>query len=142
MRSWNNTAIGTPNGYASNLFVKQLFGSAIPAKGIEIQAGGLGIVKGENSEITSYDNDGYIEGERVSIKRPRTFHVDELSVSVGYLGDSKTVEPLAAAPPARRDQLLSGVRGEAFREPSGIVARHHDRRRSDDPSKRVQREHA
>jgi len=91
VRSWNNTAIGTPNGYTSNLFVKQLYGSAIPAKGLEIQAGGLGIVRGENSEVTSYDNDGYIEGERVTIKRPRTFYVDELSVTVGYLGDSKTV---------------------------------------------------
>ncbi|HET9830889.1 MAG TPA: hypothetical protein VFP91_04250 [Vicinamibacterales bacterium] len=90
VRSWNNTSIGTPNGYTSNLFVKQLFGSAAPVNGLEIQAGGLGIVRGESSEITSYDYDGYIEGERVTIKRPRTFHVDELSVTVGYLGDSKT----------------------------------------------------
>jgi hypothetical protein len=91
VRSWNNTSIGTPNGYTSNLFVKQLFGSAIPAKGLEIQAGGLGIVRGENSEITSYDYDGYIEGERVTINRPSAFHVDELSMTIGYLGDAKTV---------------------------------------------------
>jgi hypothetical protein len=94
VRGWNNTqvgsAAGTPDGYASNIFVKQLFASAAPANGIEIQAGGLGIVKGENTEITSYDNDGYIVGERVSVKRPRTFHVDELSVTMAYLGDSKT----------------------------------------------------
>jgi hypothetical protein len=94
VRGWNNTqvgfAAGTPDGYASNLFVKQLFASAAPAKGVEVQAGGLGIVKGENSEVTSYDNDGYIVGERVSVKRPRTFHVDELSVTTAYLGDSKT----------------------------------------------------
>jgi len=91
VRSWNNTAIGTPNGYTSNLFLKQLFGSAAPVKGLEIQAGGLGIVRGENSEITSYDNDGYLVGERVSVRRPGTFHVDELSATAGYLGDSKTV---------------------------------------------------
>jgi hypothetical protein len=94
VRGWNNTAIGTaagtPHEYASNIFVKQLFVSAAPAKGLEIQAGGLGIVKGENTEITSYDNDGYIVGERVSVKRPRTFHVDELSVTMAYLGDSKS----------------------------------------------------
>lgn len=94
VRGWNNTqfgsAAGTPDGYASNVFVKQLFASAAPAKGVEIQAGGLGIMKGENTEITSYDNDGYIVGERVSVKRPRTFHVDELSMTMAYLGDSKT----------------------------------------------------
>jgi hypothetical protein len=91
VRSWNNTSIGTPNGYTSNLFLKQLFGSAAPVKGLEIQAGGLGIVRGESSEITSYDYDGYIEGERVTIKRPSAFHVDELSMTIGYLGDAKTV---------------------------------------------------
>lgn len=90
VRGWNNTAYGTPNGYASNLFVKQLFASAAPVKGLEIQTGGLFIAKGESTEITSYDNDGYIVGERVSIKRPRTLHVDELSVTLAYLGDSTT----------------------------------------------------
>jgi hypothetical protein len=88
VRGWNNTAYGTPNGFASNLFVKQLFASASPVKGLEIQAGGLSIIRGENTEITSYDNDGYMVGERVSVKRPRTFHVDELSLPVGYLGDA------------------------------------------------------
>ena len=91
VRSWNNTSIGTPNGYTSNLFFKQLFGSATPVKGLEIQAGGLGIVRGESSEITSYDYDGYVEGERVTITRPRGLHVDELSMTIGYLGDAKTV---------------------------------------------------
>ena len=90
VRGWNNTAYGTPNGFTSNLFVKLLFGSAAPVKGLEIQAGGLGIVKGESTEITSYDNDGYIVGERISVKQPRTLHVDELSITVAYFGDSKT----------------------------------------------------
>jgi len=94
VRGWNNTAIGTaagtPHEYSSNILVKQLFASATPANGVEIQAGGLGIVKGENTEVTSYDNDGYMLGERVSVKRPRTFRVDELSLTVGYLGDSTT----------------------------------------------------
>jgi len=91
VRSWNNTSIGTPNGYTSNLFLKLLYGSATPVKGLEIQAGGLGIVRGESSEITSYDYDGYVEGERVTISRPRGLHVDELSMTIGYLGDAKTV---------------------------------------------------
>jgi hypothetical protein len=90
VKGWNNTSLGTPSGFTSAVFVKQLFASASPLKGIEIQAGGLGIARGENSEITSYDNDGYMVGERVSIKRPGTLHVDELSITMGYLGDSST----------------------------------------------------
>jgi hypothetical protein len=90
VRSWNNTAFGTPNGFSSAVFVKQLFASASPLTGIEVQAGGLGIARGENSEVTSYDNDGYMVGERVTVRRPRTLHVDELSVTMGYLGDSTT----------------------------------------------------
>jgi hypothetical protein len=90
VKGWNNTAFGTPSGFTSAVFVKQLFASASPLKGIEIQAGGLGIARGENSEVTSYDNDGYMVGERVTVKRPRTLHVDELSVTMGYLGDSTT----------------------------------------------------
>ena len=59
-------------------------------KGLEIQAGGLAIAKGESTEITSYDNDGCIVGARVSVKRPRKLHVDELSMTVAYFGDSHT----------------------------------------------------
>jgi len=90
VKGWNNTALGTPSGFSSAVFVKQLFVSASPLKGIEIQAGGLGIARGENSEVTSYDNDGYMIGERITLKQPRTLHVDELSVTTGYLGDSTT----------------------------------------------------
>jgi hypothetical protein len=90
VKGWNNTAFGTPSGFSSAVFVKQLFASASPLKGIEIQAGGLGIARGENSEVTSYDNDGYMVGERITLKRPRTLYVDELSVTTGYLGDSTT----------------------------------------------------
>ena len=90
VKGWNNTAFGTPSGFTSAVFVKQLFASASPLKGIEIQAGGLGIARGENSEMTSYDNDGYMVGERVVVKQPRALHVDELSVTMGYLGDSNT----------------------------------------------------
>src|SRR5215831_2483276 len=90
VKGWNNTSLGTPSGFTSAVFVKQLFASASPLKGIEFQAGGLGIARGENSEVTSYDNDGYMVGERVTVKRPGTLRVDELSVTMGYLGDSTT----------------------------------------------------
>ena len=42
------------------------------------------------SEITTYDNDGYIAGERLSIKRPENFFFDEASVTYAYIGDLYT----------------------------------------------------
>ncbi len=85
--SWNNTGAGTGDPF-TNLYLKQLYFAAKPIKGVELQYGGLYLLRGETSEITSYDNDGYIMGERLSIKRPRDLFFDELSVTYGYLGDT------------------------------------------------------
>jgi hypothetical protein len=71
----------------TNLYLKHLFLSAQPFTGIEIQYGGLGLLRGESSEITTYDNDGYIVGERVSLKLPKRLFFDEIAVTYAYLGD-------------------------------------------------------
>lgn len=87
--TWNNTGWGTGTGQ-SNLALKQLFFTAAPVNGIEVQAGGLYVVRGESTEITSYDDDGFIVGERISLKRPGKFFFDEISVTYAYLGDTNT----------------------------------------------------
>jgi hypothetical protein len=87
--SWNNTGLGIGD-YAGDLSIKQLYAAAQPVKGLELSAGGLYVNRGESTEITSYDNDGFLVGERVVVKRPRTVYVDELSVTGGYLGDTTT----------------------------------------------------
>jgi hypothetical protein len=87
--SWENAGPGTGDGDV-NVGVRYLYVSAAPMKGLEFQAGGLGLVRGESTEITSYDNDGYIVGERVTVKQPARFFFDEISVSAGYLGDTST----------------------------------------------------
>jgi hypothetical protein len=77
---WNLRGI---SDHSSNrLFLKQLFLTAKPHDGIEFQYGGLGIVRGESSEITSYDNDGYLMGQRLTI--------GDVIVTAGYLGDFRT----------------------------------------------------
>jgi hypothetical protein len=83
---YNNTGWGMGNSSAM-LYLKQLYLSAAPVKGLELQFGGLGILRGEVTEITSYDNDGYIAGERLTLKRPRELFFDEISVTYAYLGD-------------------------------------------------------
>lgn len=84
--SWDDTGVGTGEPDWS-FAVRQLYASARPIEGLEVQAGGLGLSRGENTEITSFDNDGFIVGERVSVKRPRELLFDEISVTAGYLGD-------------------------------------------------------
>jgi hypothetical protein len=86
--SWNNTGggIGT---FAGDFNVKQLFIAAEPVTGLEFQAGGLYMTRGENTEITSYDNDAYIVGERVTYRRPQG-RFAQVVATVGHIGDYRS----------------------------------------------------
>jgi hypothetical protein len=80
---------GLRDGQSSNrMFLKQLFVTGKPLSGVEFQYGGLPIVRGESSEITSYDNDGYLMGQRLTLAPKRV--VDELTLTAGYLGDFRS----------------------------------------------------
>lgn len=83
---WNNTGWGTGD-LQTNIFVKHLYFDAKPVKPVEIQFGGIPLNNGENTEITGYDNDAYLTGERIVIRAPKQVWFDEISVSNGYLGD-------------------------------------------------------
>lgn len=83
---WSNTGIGT-GVRKQTLNVKQLFVAATPVTGVELQVGSLYVVRGESSEMTHYDNDGFVTGERLTIRRPRQLWLDEISVSHGFFGD-------------------------------------------------------
>ncbi len=80
-----------PNSGGYNIFLRQLYFSAKPIKGLEFQVGSLPILKGQNSETTSFDDDGYVAGERVSIKRPDKFWFDEISLTQGFMGKTDRV---------------------------------------------------
>ena len=85
--SWENSGVGT--GDADwNPAVRHFYVAGKPAKGLELQVGGLAMARGESSEITSYDNDGFMVGERVSVQRRAQLYFDEIAVTVGYLGDT------------------------------------------------------
>lgn len=84
--SWNNLGPGTGKPQ-SNVYLKQFYFDAKLNKKIEVQIGGLSINSGENSEATTYDNDGYITGERVIIRDPKSIYFDEISATNAYFGD-------------------------------------------------------
>ena len=86
-RRHDSPAGGTTPGGASmtrrRISRSRLYFAAIPVQGVEGQYGGLYIVKGESTELTTYDEDGYIIGERVSVRRPKELFFDEISATVG-----------------------------------------------------------
>jgi hypothetical protein len=86
---WNNSGAGTGD-LVTNLYLKHLWVEAKPFEGVQLQVGSLAIQRGESTEITSYDNDGYITGERLSLKQPKLFWFDEVAVTYGHLGDLNT----------------------------------------------------
>ena len=86
---WNATGWGTGDAQ-SRFFLKQLYLSAKPVSGLEVQYGGFGFVRGQSTEVTTYDNDGYLTGERIILTRPRNLYFNEISITAGYLGDFTT----------------------------------------------------
>ncbi len=91
---WDNTGWGIAEAQKNFAFKASYF-SAIPVAGVEAQYGGLYILKGESSELTTYDEDGYIIGQRVSVKRPKQFYLDEISGTVGYLAADASEIPVS-----------------------------------------------
>ena len=91
---WDNTGWGLA-GAQKNLAFKAVYASAVPLTGIEAQYGGLYILKGESTEVTTYDEDGYVIGQRVSVRRPKQLFLDELSVTVGYLAADPREIPIS-----------------------------------------------
>jgi len=83
---WNNTGWGT-GPPQTNFYVKQLYFDAKPTKKFELQVGGLEFNRGEATEAVTYDNDGYLTGERITVRAPKQIFFDEISATNAYLGD-------------------------------------------------------
>jgi hypothetical protein len=84
------TQAGFYNSGGGQVYLRQLFLTAEPVRGIEFQFGGFAINHGVNSEATSYDDDGYMTGERVTVERPKQLWLSEVSYTRGFLGDLYT----------------------------------------------------
>ena len=105
--SWNNTGggIGTFSGVFN---LKQLFAQAEPIEGLEFQAGGLHMNRGEMAEHLTYDSDAYIVGERVTV-RPSHGRITRIAVTAGHFGDYREVNVFK-----RLDRLTNVNYGQAL----------------------------
>jgi hypothetical protein len=84
--TWNNWGAGRVGFDGKNNYLKQLFASARVVDGVELQYGGVYVRRGEDDDITTYDEDGYVVGERVTVQRPKQFFFDDIVVSRGEIG--------------------------------------------------------
>ncbi len=83
---WNNSGLGL-NSWSGQLYVKQLYLSARPAKFVELQYGGFGIERGVSTAVTSYHDQGFMTGQRAILSTPERLWFDRISFTYGYLGD-------------------------------------------------------
>lgn len=86
--TFDNIGLGFNDGDYHSHYLKQLFLSAAPITGVELQYGGIYVVRGESTEITTYDDDGYIVGQRITARHPKELFFDEVTATHGMLGPS------------------------------------------------------
>ena len=55
-----------------------------------MQVGSLYAIRGESTEITNYDNDVYLTGERVTVRAPQQLYLDSIAVTRAFAGDLAT----------------------------------------------------
>lgn len=123
---WDDTGIGAGDG-DWNLQMRQLFVSAVPASGLQLHYGGLAIERGQASEITSYDNDGYCVGTRAIASRSGWAGLDEIIVTIGHLGDTgrpNVLDRLRRLDETNYQQVLVGRQLGARAAASLELARH------------------
>ena len=70
-----------------DFYPRELYLSVAPIKQVTFEFGSFGIEKGFSTEITSFDDDGYIAGERVLINDPSHFYFDQVTLTSAYFGD-------------------------------------------------------
>lgn len=110
--SWNNTGAALGD-YQGPFNVKQLFFSAEPVTGLQVEVGGLHLNRGELAEHITYDNDAYIVGERVTY-RPVKKRISQVSVTAGYFGGNDYNEVNVFKRLERMDQFNYGQALVAF----------------------------
>jgi hypothetical protein len=82
------------NGW--EFYIRDLYLSATPVTGLTFEFGAIPIERGVGSEITTYDEDGYISGERVRAKYPKQLFLDQIEFTSAYVGDIITPNFLTA----------------------------------------------
>ena len=76
------------NGW--QFYMRELYFSATPVKPVTVEFGSFGIERGLSSEITTFDEDGYLSGERICVHDARHLFFDEVGFTNAFFGDIGT----------------------------------------------------
>jgi len=85
-----NLAHGDIKSNGWQFYLRELYFSATPVKQVTVEFGSFGIERGLSTEITSFDEDGYLSGERVRIHDAKHLFFDEVGFTTAYFGDIAT----------------------------------------------------
>jgi hypothetical protein len=90
---FNNLTGLQSNGW--QFYMRELYLSATPLKPVTVEFGSFGIERGYSTEITTFDEDGYLSGERIRIHDPKHLFFDEIGYTNAFFGDISTVNLFA-----------------------------------------------
>lgn len=76
------------NGW--EFYLRELSFRATPVKAVTVEFGSLGIERGLATEITTFDDDGWITGERVRVRAAKHLYFDEVGYTNAFFGDRAT----------------------------------------------------
>ena len=76
------------NGW--QFYLRELYFSATPVKAVTVEFGSFGIERGLSTEITTFDEDGYLSGERIRLHDAKHLFFDEVGFTSAYFGDIGT----------------------------------------------------
>jgi hypothetical protein len=76
------------NGW--HFYMRELYFSATPVKPVTVEFGSFGFERGLSTEITTFDEDGYLSGERVRIHDSKHLFFDEVGFTNAFFGDIAT----------------------------------------------------
>lgn len=71
-------------------YMRELYFSASPVKPVTVEFGSFGFERGLASEITTFDEDGYLSGERLRIHDPKHLFFDHVGYTNGFFGSIET----------------------------------------------------
>lgn len=72
------------------VYVRELYLSASPVKALKVEFGSFGIERGEATEATTFDDDGYLDGERIIMHIPKYLYFDQVGFTSAFLGNVDT----------------------------------------------------
>jgi hypothetical protein len=70
--------------------MRELYFSATPVKALTVEFGSFGLERGMATEATTFDEDGYLDGERIIVRDSKHLFFDTVGFTSAFLGNVNT----------------------------------------------------